>query len=193
MTELFRPVGPKELELIFDTDARAFPPRLPEQPIFYPVLNLEYAVEIARDWNAPGENRAGFATRFEVESNYVSRFEVKTVGARRHQELWVPAEELPEFNRHIVGRIQVVEAFFGEGFRGSVPMSGLLAGKDATEQAAVLAKAEPEALEKMIRGCPSAIQVNYAYWRGAFKGVAERVRSAWLRMFPDVTLPCEPA
>lgn len=53
----------------------AFPPRLPEQPIFYPVLNQEYAVEIGRDWNAPSAHRAGFVTRFEVEQPYVSRFE----------------------------------------------------------------------------------------------------------------------
>ena len=35
---LFRPVGPKELELIRAANFRAFPPRLPDQPIFYPVL-----------------------------------------------------------------------------------------------------------------------------------------------------------
>jgi len=33
-----------------------------------------------------------------------------------HNELWVPAEELEEFNRNIVGEIRVVSAFFGEGF-----------------------------------------------------------------------------
>lgn len=48
---LFRPVGPVELELIEELDYRGFPPRLPEQPIFYPGLNEEYAVQIARDWN----------------------------------------------------------------------------------------------------------------------------------------------
>ena len=36
---LFRPVGEKELALIRQLDDRAFPPRLPEQPIFYPVAN----------------------------------------------------------------------------------------------------------------------------------------------------------
>jgi hypothetical protein len=49
---LFRPVGLKELDLIRQSDYRAFPPRLPSQPIFYPVLTEEYAVQIARDWNA---------------------------------------------------------------------------------------------------------------------------------------------
>jgi hypothetical protein len=48
---LFRPVGQKELDLISESGFTRFPPRLPEQPIFYPVLNIEYAEQIARDWN----------------------------------------------------------------------------------------------------------------------------------------------
>ncbi|MBO9582019.1 MAG: hypothetical protein J7498_14095 [Sphingobium sp.] len=46
---LWRPVGPEELALIEATGMRAFPPRLPEQPIFYPVTTRDYAVKIARD------------------------------------------------------------------------------------------------------------------------------------------------
>lgn len=111
---LYRPVGPKELELIKTADWRAFPPRLPEQPIFYPVLNFEYAQEIARDWNAAGTDGSGFVTRFEIEADYVSKFEEHVVGAKRHRELWVPAEELEEFNRHIVGQISVAASFGGK-------------------------------------------------------------------------------
>ena len=48
---LYRPVGVGELRLIARSVFREFPPRLPEQPIFYPVLTLEYARKIARDWN----------------------------------------------------------------------------------------------------------------------------------------------
>jgi len=40
---LWRPVGPEELKLIEETDWKAFPPRLSEQPIFYPVTTEEYA------------------------------------------------------------------------------------------------------------------------------------------------------
>ena len=109
-TTLYRPVGPKELELIEELGWLGFPPRLPEQPIFYPVLNEEYATEIARDWNVKASG-AGFVTRFEVEKKYLERYPVQTVGAGRHQELWVPAEELEEFNRHIVGLIEVVARF----------------------------------------------------------------------------------
>lgn len=49
--KLFRPIGAKELELIKRSGMTKFPPRLPEQPIFYPVFNADYARQIARDWN----------------------------------------------------------------------------------------------------------------------------------------------
>jgi hypothetical protein len=107
---LYRPVGPAELQLIEAAEWRRFPPRLPEQPIFYPVMNLEYARQIARDWNVR-ESGAGFVTCFDVDAKFVSRYEVHTVGAAVHQELWVPAEELAEFNDHIVGTIEVVETY----------------------------------------------------------------------------------
>lgn len=109
-TTLFRPVGPKELKLIEDSGWTAFPPRLPEQPIFYPVTNEAYAIQIARDWNVPASG-SGFVTRFEVDAEYLERFDIQTVGGREHTELWVPAEELEEFNRHIVGKIEVTKKF----------------------------------------------------------------------------------
>lgn len=111
---LFRPVGPAELKLIESSGFRAFPPRLPEQPIFYPVLNEEYAREIARRWNVP-ESGSGYVTRFAVDEAFISQFPIRTVGAHRHQELWVPAEALDEFNRYIVGQIEVIATFIGEG------------------------------------------------------------------------------
>lgn len=117
---LYRPVGLKELELIARTDFKAFPPRLPEQPIFYPVLNFEYAEQIARDWNTKSNSFAGFVTKFEVEDDYVKKFDVHVVGSRIHQELWVPAEELEEFNGHIIGKITVEAAYYGEKFKGEI-------------------------------------------------------------------------
>jgi hypothetical protein len=107
---LFRPVGPKELELIRDSNNRAFPPRLPEQPIFYPVLNESYAVQIARDWNVKASG-AGFVTRFRVRRYFIERYQIQTVGDSAHQELWIPAEDLPAFNENIVGDIEVVAEF----------------------------------------------------------------------------------
>jgi hypothetical protein len=111
---LFRPVGARELALIEAADYRAFPPRLPEQPIFYPVTNEAYAVQIARDWNAKiNDDRQGFVTRFRVSADYLARFERRLVGGREHEEYWIPAEGLGEFNENIVGRIEVVARFDG--------------------------------------------------------------------------------
>ena len=108
---LFRPVGPEELALIAASGWREFPPRLPEQPIFYPVLNEQYAAQIAASWNVR-DSGAGYVTRFRVNAEFVARYPVQTVGAASiHQELWVPAEDLPEFNRHIVGPIEVIAEF----------------------------------------------------------------------------------
>ncbi len=109
-TTLYRPVGPKELALVEQSGWKAFPPRLPGQPIFYPVMNEEYAVQIARDWNVK-ESGSGYVTRFEVETAYLARFPKQIVGSRIHEELWVPAEELLEFNSHIIGRIEVIRSF----------------------------------------------------------------------------------
>jgi hypothetical protein len=108
---LFRPVGTAELELIRQSGFSAFPPRLPEQPIFYPVLNEEYACEIAEKWNTKTEDRKGYVTRFTVDDKYSAQFEAHIVGNQTHKELWVPAEELPTFNKHIVGKIEVIREF----------------------------------------------------------------------------------
>ncbi len=89
---LFRPVGPIELKLIEESGWHRFPPRLPEQPIFYPVLTLEYARQIARNWNVK-QSGSGFVTEFFVDRIYAKKFKVKIVGSMIHQELWVPAEE----------------------------------------------------------------------------------------------------
>ena len=107
---LYRPVGPAELDLIRDSGWLEFPPRLPEQPIFYPVLNQEYAAQIAKDWNVK-ESGSGFVTRFKVDSEYLERFPRRVVGGSQHEELWVPAEELGEINSNIIGPIEVIESF----------------------------------------------------------------------------------
>ena len=107
---LWRPVGPQELELIKQTSMQAFPPRLPEQPIFYPVLSEEYAIKIARDWNVPASG-SGFVTRFQVQRSFIDRYDVKQAGGRSHLEYWIPAEDLDAFNAAIVGMIEVVHSF----------------------------------------------------------------------------------
>lgn len=112
---LYRPVGTKELELIQESDNREFPPRLSEQPIFYPVLNEKYASEIASGWNVKyNEDHKGYVTKFEIDDQYYEQFEIHTVGDSYHQELWVPAEELAVFNQHIIGKIQVIYEYAEE-------------------------------------------------------------------------------
>ena len=89
---------------------RAFPPRLPDQPIFYPVLTEDYAVKIARDWNVPASG-AGFVTRFQVMRSVLARYDVQEAGGRSHLEYWIPAEEMAAFNDAIVGVIEVIRSF----------------------------------------------------------------------------------
>lgn len=109
-TTLWRPVGPAELELIRQSSMRAFPPRLPEQPIFYPVVTEAYAIKIARDWNVP-ESGSGFVTRFDVRSDFLAAYRIEEAGGRAHREYWIPAEDLDAFNAAIVGRIAVTHSF----------------------------------------------------------------------------------
>lgn len=112
---LYRPVGTEELKLIQASDWTAFPPRLPEQPIFYPVTNEAYARQIARDWNAKhNDDRRGFVTRFAVRADVLAAYEPKVVGGAEHEEYWIPAEELDAFNAAIVGPIVVIARFEGE-------------------------------------------------------------------------------
>lgn len=120
MTEtmtLWRPTGPQELDLVRASGWKAWPPRLPDQPIFYPVLNEQYAIMIARDWNVPASG-VGYVTRFEIDSEFAARYPVQQVGGRDILELWVPAEDLDEFNRYIVGLIEVAHEFRPGGSTG---------------------------------------------------------------------------
>lgn len=121
---LYRPVGTKELKLIEAAGWKAFPPRLPEQPIFYPVTNEGYARQIARDWNTKhNQDRRGYVTRFAVRAEVADSYDRRIVGGRQHEELWVPAENLSAFNAAIVGSIEVIAAYGPDGaefdFRGT--------------------------------------------------------------------------
>jgi hypothetical protein len=104
---LWRPTGPAELALVEASGWRAWPARLPDQPIFYPVLNEEYATRIASDWNVKASG-VGYVTRFEVLKAFLDRYEVHQVGGRTILEYWIPADDLDEFNTNIVGTIYVV-------------------------------------------------------------------------------------
>ena len=107
---LWRPTGPEELALVESSGWRAWPPRLPDQPIFYPVLSREYAATIARDWNVE-RSGVGYVTTFQVRQQFLDHYEIQRVGGRDILEYWIPAEDLDEFNRNIVGLIEVVAEY----------------------------------------------------------------------------------
>ena len=92
---------------------RAFPPRLPEQPIFYPVLSEDYAVAIARDWNVRADGQ-GCVLRFRVLRSFLDAYEVQSVGGISNREYWIPAEHLTSLNEAIVGSIEIVAEFPSE-------------------------------------------------------------------------------
>lgn len=119
-TQLYRPVGCTELGLIELEDMTMFPPRLKWQPIFYPVLDEKYACQIASEWNTKDEfsGFAGFVLSFKINTEYFEKFEVQNVGERNHNEIWVPAEDLEEFNKQIVEPIKVIKAFYSRRFMG---------------------------------------------------------------------------
>lgn len=98
---LYRPMCQAELDLVIASGWKAFPPRLPHMDYFYPVLTLAYARQVHR-WNHDGG-----IVRFRVDLEYCQKYPVQTVGSREHQELWVPADELEEFNRHVT-KIELV-------------------------------------------------------------------------------------
>ena len=200
---LYRPMDIAELRLVYEAGMRAFPPRKPDQPIFYPVLNQEYAAEIAEKWNAVGETQSGYVARFEIDETYASRFEPKIVGSTRHQELWVPAEELAEFNKHIEDPIEIVSAFFGNDFQGYIPEKFGLRGKDARAQFVALVKTRPYSLMDFyleIAANNTMAFLNYAFWVATDfsaegvdldekqKTLAE-IQKAWARAFPNIPLP----
>ena len=196
---LYRPVGLEDLALIYDSGMKAFPARLPQQPIFYPVLQLDYARQTASDWNAKSGGSAGYVTEFKVEDRYISGFEKHKVGGSQHQEFWIPAEQMEEFNKHIIGHIKVLEAHFGDAFEGFIPDSFGLQGKNAIEQFTLLAnsylyKRMDFYLE--IRRNHKAVFLNYPFWQthefknpGLKEKIIKAIKEAWLTSFPQIPLP----
>jgi hypothetical protein len=114
-TTLYRPVGQAEMELIRSSGWRSFPPRLPGQPIFYPVLSEDYAAQIARDWNTKDEASGfvGYVVRFRVRHDFLGKYDIHTVGSSADQEYWIAAQDLPELNASIVGKIESISEFRG--------------------------------------------------------------------------------
>ncbi|MFT5103869.1 MAG: hypothetical protein ACI86C_001529 [Candidatus Latescibacterota bacterium] len=102
----YRPTGQKELDLVIESGYKKWPPRLPEQTIFYPVTNEEYAIALTQ-WNIT-DFGVGYVTKFEVAKEFLSKYKIQTVGGKQHTEWWIPAEDLEELNNNIVGKIEVI-------------------------------------------------------------------------------------
>lgn len=193
----------EELRLVYEGGMKGFPPRKPEQPIFYPVLNLDYANEIAKKWNAKRESASGYVARFNLDDAYAGRFEPQKVGASHHIELWVPSDELSRFNEHILLPILIVSAHFGDNFTGHVLSQFGLRGKDATSQFIALARTLNYSVMDFrceISANHVAIFLNYSFWVQATfsndditKADQERVlaaiRTIWSDAFPKIHLP----
>ncbi len=107
---LYRPVGPEELALIRQSGFKRFPPRLPGQPIFYPVVQEEYARKIAKEWNVK-DNGSGFVTCFQINKQFLNKYKEQQAGGQHHTEFWIPAAELDEFNDNIVGLIEIIAEY----------------------------------------------------------------------------------
>jgi hypothetical protein len=204
---LFRPVGLEELLLIYRTGLRRFPPRLPEQPIFYPVLNADYAKRIARDWNTATGSMAGYVTEFAIGDAYVTAFPVHQVGSSQHRELWVPAKTLDEFNDHIEGRIRIVAAYFSSAFAGLIPKAFSLRGKNAREQFEALWEIHQYSLMDFhgeITANHEAVFAHYPYWVDGFatkeappkmnaQALLDAIRRVWESAFPEIQLGVQTA
>ncbi|WP_270639579.1 hypothetical protein [Longibaculum muris] len=120
--KLYRPVGLYEMKKILETDCKAFPPRQKQQPYFYPVLNKSYAKKIAF-WNVKDKDSGyvGFITEFDVEDSYIEKYDVHCVGNEMHLELWIPAEDLHNFNKNIINQIKIVDVYYGDNYKGLLP------------------------------------------------------------------------
>ena len=196
---LYRPVGLKELALIYDSGMKAFPARLPKQPIFYPVLQLEYARQTASDWNVKNGEFAGYVTQFTVEDRYVKKLEKHKVGKTQYQELWIPEDKMEDFNKHIAGHIKVLEGHFGKGFKGFVPEEFGLQGKNAVEQFTLLTNDflyKRMEFYREIRRSHKAVFLNYPFWQtyefknpGLKEKILQAIKEAWFTSFPQISLP----
>jgi hypothetical protein len=202
---LFRPVGLHELALIWDSGMCKFPPRLPHQPIFYPVVTMEYATQIARDWNThdEGSGFAGFVAKFMVTRSLLQDFEPHKAGSSSHIEYWIPAEQLPEFNASIQGSISVEAAYFGGDFKGCVPEKFGLQGMDVVQQFVAMSRSwEYSRMDFVCEVSTNrkAVFLNFLFWtqfdftpfginRRERDETVGRIREAWAFNRIEVPLP----
>lgn len=200
---LYRPVGLGEMVEIAEAESTRFPPRRPEQPIFYPVLTREYAEQIAERWNAPAaeSGHVGFVTAFDLDTHYAAQFTAHVVGSAEHRELWVPADQLEDLNHHLVGPITLVSAYYGTGYGGPTPRPAMLKGSSAHEQLPLLERIlDYSGMDFIleVRVQRVVVQLNFAYWvRTDFTAdglpppqqirLLKAVQDVWTDAFPQLT------
>ena len=191
---LYRPVGLKELELIADSNFKAFPPRFDWQPIFYPVLNSPYATEIAEKWNAKdaASDYVGFVTKFELPTTYLKQFEVQNVGGSIHNELWIPSDQLADFNAHIIGTIHVESVFYGPQYKGMTTTGNRLKEMTVDEQWAYLLSIAEDSLllTTIIKEDWLALLVNFSYFNEIKTDsfLFSQIRYYWHQLHPNLKL-----
>lgn len=187
--KLYRPVGKKELELIVASGQKAYPPRLEWQPIFYPVMNYDYAAQIALDWNTKDafSGYCGFVTEFKMETAYIEQFDIQNVGGSMHNELWVPSEQLTNFNEQIIGHIQVSGAYYGAEYTGNVEDTQQFKDLDAKAQLEKTAQLSIEDLTLVLEQEPSVFLINFSYWKNHLEAdeVCSKIANTWQKVFPD--------
>lgn len=204
MKILYRPVGLTEMKLILDLNLVGFPPRLPEQPIFYPVLNRPYAEQIAKEWNTKDKfsGYVGFVTEFYVSSPFIDKFEEQVVGAGHHRELWIPAEEMNQLNNNILGPIQLVEVHYGSNYIGSAPELSMFEDKNPIEQFNIwknIYESNTMDFHREIIEHWKYIFMNYQYWYDADYSkygittekkneVLVAMQDYWKEQFPKINL-----
>ena len=109
---LWRPTGPKELELVAASGYRRWPPRLPEQP-FLPDSQRGLRTEDRARLDVR-DSGVGYVMKFSVRRDFLDGYEVRQVGGRTILEYWIPAGDLEAFNYNLVGRIEVIAEYRSE-------------------------------------------------------------------------------
>ncbi|WP_197901675.1 hypothetical protein [Rhodocytophaga rosea] len=189
-TRLWRPVGLKELRLIFDSGYKSYPPRLYWQPIFYPVTNFAYAEQITREWNVPSNgDHCGFVTEFDINRAHLAQYQEQNVGGTIHNEYWIPAEELEAFNDKITGDIRVVASRYSADYKGISVEKGILSGKNIWEQLSYLESVihEKEHIKAVFAEAEYAVLTNLGFWKQFAKekeAVVNQLIEVWREFRP---------
>ncbi len=145
--------------------------------------------------------------RFNIKNGYAGKFQKEIVRGKQHEELWIPAEELVEFNNNIIGHIDVIAAYFGEGFVGSPPETGFTNKSATADEYLQLLLNTFEYNSMDFRGSVvmnyKSVFCNYAYWKqrdialltakdnNKAKYLLPAIADTWQSNFIGITLPTE--